>query len=110
MGAVVADVDINLNYVNLQKAATYLERPEVLFVKGAADCHLPVGWNKSLIGPGYFTKILEDKTNRKGVPMAKPSRFLHEYIVEKYQIGDPSRVLFVGDSWMTISGKSVISL
>lgn len=98
IGAVIADADINLNYVRLQKAATYLKRPEVIFITGATDTKVPVGLNNVLIGPGYFHKILEDLTGRKAIAMAKPSPNLNEFIVEKFQIRDKSRVLFIGDS------------
>ncbi|RZC42464.1 phosphoglycolate phosphatase 2-like [Asbolus verrucosus] len=98
VGAVIADADINLNYVKLQKAATYLKRPEVIFITGATDMKLPVGLNHVLLGPGYFHKILEDMTGRTPHALAKPSPYLNEYVVEKLKIDDRSRVLFIGDS------------
>ncbi|XP_044255665.1 4-nitrophenylphosphatase-like [Tribolium madens] len=96
VGAVIADADINLNYVKLQKAATFLKRSDVIFITGATDTKLPVGRNNVLIGPGYFHKILEDLTGRKPLPMAKPSVLLNEFIVEKF--GFKEKVLFIGDS------------
>ena len=90
---------MNLNYLNLQKAATFLERPEVIFIAGATDVKFPVGkGNRILIGPGIFIQILERMTKRTAIKIAKPSPFLNEFIVEKYGIKDPSRVLFIGDS------------
>jgi HAD superfamily hydrolase (TIGR01450 family) len=98
VGVVISDVDPNLNYVNLQKAATYLESPGVLFILGATDMKAPIGLGKVVVGPGYFHKILEEVSGRTGLRTAKPSLRLAQFVEEKFQVKDKSRVLFVGDS------------
>lgn len=50
-----------------------------------------------LIGPGPFSRILEDATGRKGVVVGKPGSTLTHLIMSQYGLGDPKRVLFVGD-------------
>ncbi|XP_063927579.1 uncharacterized protein LOC135140814 [Zophobas morio] len=96
--AVICDVDFNLNYLNLQKAETFLKRPEVIFIGGAPDVKFPVGTGgRILLGPGIFLRILEGMSKRTSIHMSKPSPFLNDYIMEKYGIKDRSRALFIGD-------------
>ncbi|RZC42463.1 Hydrolase 6 domain containing protein, partial [Asbolus verrucosus] len=98
VGAVVVDVDVNINYLKLQKAATYLMRPDVIFITGGSDTKLVFGPKRTLIGPGYFHNILTDISGRKPLCLAKPSTNLNDFLKEKYKIENPSRVLFIGDS------------
>lgn len=98
IGAVVSDVDVNLTFLKLQRGATFLKNPNVLFLSGAADKKVPIGMNHICLGPGYFHQILEDMTNRKATSFSKPSRYFADYIVERLQIQDKSKVLFIGDS------------
>nr|XP_015834454.1 PREDICTED: phosphoglycolate phosphatase 2-like isoform X1 [Tribolium castaneum] len=98
IGAVVTDVDLNLNYPNLQKAATLLKRPQVIFLMGAMDVEVPIGLDRTIIGPGCFHKILEQISGRRGLEMAKPSLCLNDFIVKKCGLTDPRKVLFIGDS------------
>lgn len=47
IGAIILDVDINLNLAKMYKAALCLKRPDVLFLAGATD-------KKLLVRPGVF--------------------------------------------------------
>lgn len=98
VGAVVVDVDININYQKLLKCATYLRRPEVLFITGATDTKITVGTTTMIVGPGYFQNALEDFTGRVPVGFGKPALNFNKYIMKKFNIQDTSRTLFVGDS------------
>lgn len=49
-------------------------------------------------GPGYFYKILEDFTGIKATLFGKPSENLANYVKKIFDIKDPKRILFVGDS------------
>ena len=100
MAAVIVDLDLNINYVNLQKGVSYLQKPEVEFLCGARDEKNTFGKkNHFVLGPGHFVKILENATGRNAIGMAKRSRCMNEYLMEKFQMGkDPSRVLLIGDS------------
>lgn len=84
--------------MNLQKAATFLKRSEVLFLRGTGDWKFSLGMGRIIIGPGQFHRILEEMSERAPISMAKPSSNMNDYIVENYKIEDPSRVLFIGDS------------
>ncbi|XP_044255667.1 phosphoglycolate phosphatase 2-like isoform X2 [Tribolium madens] len=99
IGAVITDVDLNLNYSNLQKAATLLKRPQVIFLMGAMDVEVPIGLNRTIIGPACFHQILERISGRRGLEMAKPSLHLNDFIVKKCGITHPRKVLFIGDSY-----------
>lgn len=51
-----------------------------------------------ILGPKYFTNILEDFSDRKALAFGKPSRNFNDFIVEKFNIEDPPRTLLVGDA------------
>ncbi|XP_044262716.1 4-nitrophenylphosphatase-like [Tribolium madens] len=98
IGAVVCDTDVNLNYLQLQKAGTYLKRSDTLFITTNGSRNLYSGTERVLFGPGYFDEILENFTGRKALRLAKPSLQYNEFIKEKFQLRNTSRVLFIGDS------------
>lgn len=98
IGAVVMDLDVNLNYVKLLKAIVYLQRPEVLFILAATDKKIPFGFNILLIGPGHFKNVVEDLTGRTAIAFGKPSENFNEFIVKKFNIQSASRTLFIGDA------------
>ncbi|KAF2898599.1 hypothetical protein ILUMI_07575 [Ignelater luminosus] len=101
IGAIILDVDINLNFAKMYKAALCLKRSDVLFLAGATDEKLLLGPNTFLIGPRYYLKIIEDFTGREPLVFGKPSFHLGKYISKKFNIIDASRTLFVGDSLET---------
>ncbi|KAJ8964029.1 hypothetical protein NQ314_005169 [Rhamnusium bicolor] len=88
IGGVLLELDININFIKLQKAVTYLKRKDCIFIASAADAQLPNGQNGYLI----------DLTGREPHQIAKPSLNYNEFIVERFKITDPVRVLFIGDS------------
>lgn len=91
--AVIVDVDFNHCHAKCARAAFFLANPEVLFIAGASDLRLPLAKNVSILGPGYFTKIIEEHSGRKAMKFSKPSKNLAEQVVA--QAG--KRCLFVGD-------------
>lgn len=98
VGAVIVDVDVNINWAQLQQAKTFLKNSEVLFITGAGEMVTTVSSSATLIGPGFFQKLLQEATGRTPIEMAKPGSYLKHFLIEKYAIADPSRVLFIGDS------------
>lgn len=91
--AVIVDVDFNISHPKVARAAFFLNKPDVLFMTGATDLKLPLGKNLTILGPGYFTNIIEEHTQRESLRFAKPSKFLAENVVKKCG----SRGLFIGD-------------
>lgn len=55
IGAVIIDIDLNVNYIKLLKSMVYLQRSDVLFITGGADTKVPMGFNIMLIGAYLFT-------------------------------------------------------
>lgn len=49
------------------------------------------------IGPGYFSEVLEKAVGRKALTFSKPGESLAKHILNRFQIADPSRYLFIGD-------------
>ncbi|XP_018579308.1 4-nitrophenylphosphatase-like [Anoplophora glabripennis] len=98
IGAVLVEFDLNVNYIKLQKAVTYLRREDCLFITGGGDARIPFGLKNHLIGPHYYMKPLIDLSGREPYQIAKPSLHYNDYIVKRYRISDPTRVLFIGDS------------
>jgi len=41
VGAVVIDLDANINYIKMTKAVLHLRKPECLFVVGGSDVFIP---------------------------------------------------------------------
>ncbi|EFA02139.1 Pyridoxal phosphate phosphatase-like Protein [Tribolium castaneum] len=104
IGAIIADIDLNLDFVNLQKSVNLLKRPEVIFLVGATNVAVPLGLDRVMLGPGCYLRILEEASGRKGLQMAKPNLSLNNYIIQKYGIKDASKVLFIGDSVLADMG------
>lgn len=97
IGAVVYDFDVNLTYIKLQKALTYLKREDCLFLTGAGDKKLPIGPDGPLIGNHFNHATLQDISGRRAVQLAKPSATYNKFVTERLNITNPSRVLFIGD-------------
>ncbi|XP_063701330.1 uncharacterized protein LOC134831519 [Culicoides brevitarsis] len=91
--AVIVDVDFNNCHPKCARAAYFLTDPEVLFIAGASDLRLPLKKNVSILGPGYFTRIIEEHAERKAMRFSKPSPELAEQVVANAG----KRCLFIGD-------------
>ncbi|KAF2896186.1 hypothetical protein ILUMI_09989 [Ignelater luminosus] len=98
IGAVILDIDLNLDFVRLSEAAVHLKRPDVIFMIGGTDKNIPITSDLFFMGPGYFQQLLIDFTGRKPLGFGKPGLQLNDYVVKKFNITNPSRTLFVGDS------------
>lgn len=95
--AVALDTDFNLTTAKLIRAQLYLQqRPDCLFVVGTTDMMLTVGSNR-IIGPGPFYKLVEEAIGRKATVVGKPGRALRDILVDRHELRQPARVLFVGD-------------
>ncbi|CAH2982425.1 unnamed protein product [Chilo suppressalis] len=97
VGAVVFDSDFRVNLPRLYKALTYLKRPEVIFISGATDKHVPYKPGCLVLGTGIFTDIVVNETKRQPVQLGKPGKLFGEFAMKRAGVTDPSRVLFIGD-------------
>lgn len=90
----MVDVDFNCSHPKIARAAYFLSRPDVLFIAGATDTKLPLNKTISILGPGYFTKIIMEHTQRKPLILSKPSIDLAQEVVKDYG----KNCLFIGDA------------
>ncbi|XP_056640648.1 uncharacterized protein LOC130447706 [Diorhabda sublineata] len=97
IGAVIYDFDVNLTFLKLQKALTYLKRKDCLFLIAAGDKKLPVGPDGPLIGNYFYHAALQYVSGRQAVQLAKPSEAFNNFVSERLNITNPTRVLFIGD-------------
>lgn len=51
-----------------------------------------------IAGINYFHEILKEMSGREYTVLAKPSLEYAQYLLEKYNLGNPEKVLFIGDS------------
>ncbi|XP_055383257.1 uncharacterized protein LOC129613283 [Condylostylus longicornis] len=98
VGAVIFDIDLNLNVAKLDRANKYLQEPNCLFMVGACDYVIPLKEDLNVIGPEIFINLLRKLSNKRPYVLGKPGVLLAEYLFERFNIIDPKRVLFIGDN------------
>ncbi|XP_057659289.1 uncharacterized protein LOC130895763 [Diorhabda carinulata] len=108
VGAVVIDVDINFSYVKLQKAFWYLQNPNCELIVTLKDKIAPMGPKGPLIGMLFVMESLKDLIGRDYVEIAKPSKTCTNYTIKKFNITDPNRILFIGDSIFADMGTAAM--
>ncbi|XP_028134704.1 uncharacterized protein LOC114329719 [Diabrotica virgifera virgifera] len=98
VGAVIIDFDFNFNFIKVQKAFWYLNRPNTAFIMTLGDRLIPVGPKGPIISQYFAAHALKEVTNKEPILMGKPSDMCVNFIKESFNIKDCSRTLFVGDS------------
>ncbi|XP_047990338.1 phosphoglycolate phosphatase 1A, chloroplastic-like [Leguminivora glycinivorella] len=96
IGAVAFDSDYKVNLPKMYKAATYLKRPEVLFMNGPTDRYVPFRGQMS-IGASFATDLVSELVKREPIGLGKPSKDFGVFAMRRAWVTDPSRVLFIGD-------------
>lgn len=94
--AVIFDVEFNYNYAKYMRAQRYLSDPECILIAGAIDKKMSLGTNVDFAGPGPFFDML--KSHSPPVVLGKPGAALAEVLVDKFQVPNPKRILFIGDT------------
>ncbi|KAK5644072.1 hypothetical protein RI129_007917 [Pyrocoelia pectoralis] len=97
IGVVILDVDYEINFVKLAKAVSCL-RSDVVYLTGASDKYIPITKTTPLMGPGLFHNMLYELTGKLPTNFGKPSSKFQEFVLRKFNITDPSKVLLIGDS------------
>ncbi|XP_043288876.1 4-nitrophenylphosphatase-like [Venturia canescens] len=97
--AVIIDMDVNVTWLKIIKSIRYLKDRNVLYLAGALDRKIPFGKNKTILGMSPFVDLISEETGREPIECAKPSIIFKSYIIDKYKLDDPSRCLFIGDSF-----------
>ena len=96
MKAVIFDVEFNFNYVKYMRAQKYLKDLDCILIAGATDRRMSFGKGLDFAGPGPFMDLLE--SHKPKVVLGKPGDELAEVLMQKYDVKDPERVLFIGDT------------
>lgn len=98
ISAVVFDVDLNLNLAKFYAAQHFLATsPDCPLIYGAIDKTFLYN-EREFAGVGLFMEALSSQVKQKAIVLGKPSVTLGELVVERFQIKDRSRVLFIGDT------------
>ncbi|XP_063530550.1 uncharacterized protein LOC134741626 [Cydia strobilella] len=97
IGAVAFDSDYKVNLPKMYKAATYLRRPEVLFMNGPTDKFVPLK-GQMTIGVAFAAELVSELVNREPIGLGKPSKNFGVLGMRRAGVTDPSRVLFIGDT------------
>lgn len=96
--AVVYDVDLNFNLGKFYAAQHFLHAsPDCLLIYGAHDKTFLYHGQK-YAGVGTFMEALSNQVQQKPILLGKPGAQLGQMVLDKFQITDRSRVLFVGDT------------
>jgi len=96
--AVIVDFDVNCNWSMLALAISCLQRKDVLYITGISDDWLPVHTQTKILGPGPLINIISAQSGRKPILCNKPSQNLKDYILDKCNVTDLQRCLFIGDT------------
>jgi farnesyl diphosphate phosphatase len=97
--AVIIDFDVNCNWIKLALAISCLKRKDVLYISGLTDPKwIPVTPKLKILNPGSFVNIINMVSERKPIPCVKPSQNLKDYILDKCNVTDVQRCLFIGDT------------
>lgn len=51
-----------------------------------------------IVGPGYFFEAVADVSGRKPIILSKPSSIFNDFVLTKFHIKDPTKILFIGDT------------
>ncbi|KAL8597587.1 hypothetical protein ACOMHN_001518 [Nucella lapillus] len=97
VNCVLVGFDVDLSFMKLLKAATYLQRPGCLFVGTNEDTYLPVA-NSSVRVPGTGTmvKAVSYPAEKDPIIVGKPSTHMFDVLRKLHDL-DPARCLMVGD-------------
>ncbi|XP_075158143.1 uncharacterized protein LOC142231420 [Haematobia irritans] len=96
--AVIVDICMGTAYGHLLKALQYLKDPKCELIFGATDATLSI--TKDFIIPGFvdFYEILMKYSKKEPIIAGKPSKTLENVVKHCFDITNPQRCIFIGDS------------
>lgn len=100
VGAVVVGFDPHISYMKILKAASYLRRPDVLFITTNKDEGLPSGHNFIKPGTGSIVASVETAAMRAPIVLGKPEPYGFNKIQKQHNLNS-TRTLMIGDNIKT---------
>lgn len=97
MDAVIIDMDFNLNSVKILRAHQYLRYANCQLLIGCTDRFFTVTKDVRIIGPGFFSSILVEASDKVPIVLGKPGKELGNQLLHHQNIKEPQRVLMIGD-------------
>lgn len=91
------DFDINFNMGKFFSAEYFLQNPDCLLLVGGTDLNYWL-YDYSFAGMGVWVQNLLARVPQTPIGLGKPGSELGQFMMDKFQIKDRSRVLFVGDT------------
>jgi len=99
VGAVLFDIHLDLSYVELAKAIRHLqENEDCQLIAGGSDVIMPLAENLNVAGFFDFLEHVKRYTQREATFLGKPSPLLGEMFNEMFEIREPKRCIFIGDT------------
>ncbi|GAB0094298.1 4-nitrophenylphosphatase [Sergentomyia squamirostris] len=100
---VIYEVDMNFNYGQFLRSELYLRQPDCQLIIGATDHVVGITGDFAVPGPGPFVKAIINALpeGKKPVVLGKPGFEMTEILNEQFEVKNPKRVLFTGDSFET---------
>lgn len=95
--AVCLNMEYSLNYIQYMRAHQFLVRnPKCLLIIGMVNKTVTFGTDIEYIGPGSLVPLLWNHS--PAIVLGKPGAALGQHLIDKFNVRDPKRVLFIGDS------------
>lgn len=91
------DIDLNFNWTKFHQAEIYLQDPDCQLILGATDTTYIIN-SIPLSGVAVFMEMLVRSTKKAPKVVGKPGSDLVPIILAKFNITDPKKVLFIGDT------------
>eukprot|EP00088_Acartia_fossae_P071139 TRINITY_DN9705_c0_g1_i1.p1 TRINITY_DN9705_c0_g1~~TRINITY_DN9705_c0_g1_i1.p1 ORF type:complete len:341 (+),score=80.82 TRINITY_DN9705_c0_g1_i1:31-1053(+) len=96
--AVIAAMDLHISFSKLLKAASYLARPNSIFLATNTDAQFPMK-GKDIVVPGTGSMVAAVATaaGRDPIVLGKPNRLMFDIVQKRHPSVVPERTLMIGD-------------
>ncbi|UJR31532.1 hypothetical protein I4U23_019021 [Adineta vaga] len=94
---VISALDLHISYIKILKAATYLNRPNVLFLATNDDASLPQSDEVVMPGAGTILASVATASCRTPTILGKPHAPMFDAIRLAFPEVDPKRTVMIGD-------------
>jgi len=89
---------VHLSFLKLLKAASYLAKPDCIFLATNKDAQFPMrGTDLVIPGTGSMVAAVETAAGRKPIVLGKPNPLMFEIVKSRHPSVTPARTLMIGD-------------